>query len=183
MRRRNYLGLGGAGLLLATALVWAATHGKRSETALRSASATPPEISRSSAQNESATKQSAVVSPPQKEAAGLNSNQLGHDAIACLRSTDVDERHRAFLELIAKMRPEDAAAVREAFWYYDKSGRRFDNEWGAFWRAWGKIDSLAALAASAKDKPSLAGDINGKILQSWAATDPAAAAKCLNENT
>lgn len=110
------------------------------------------------------------------------SDQLAHDILACLRSSDPDERQRKFFDLIAGMQPGDAVKVRAVFAHCDKLGRRFPSEWRTFWRVWGKVDPQGAIEAAAKEPKLETGPIYGSIFQSWSAVDPGAAAQWLNQN-
>ncbi len=100
----------------------------------------------------------------------------------CLRETSEDVRRKKFLELIEKMRPEDARAVQDLFGRLKKEGQAFSFEWSAFWRRWGMIDPQSALEFA--ESRAAAGDSKAyeRLFQGWGETNLDAARQWLSQN-
>ena len=93
--------------------------------------------------------------------------------------------HKAILDLLEFLTPENAERVRNLFFEYDKKGVGLDFAWSAFWTRWGEIDPLGALnfALSQKDLLERAGHPHlQNIMRGWSAVDPVAAQRWLREH-
>ena len=92
-------------------------------------------------------------------------------------------KHKALLDLMEYLTPQNAKAVRGIFREFDKIGVLQIFAWRAFWLRWGEIDGAGAMRYYA-DHPDDGGQQSSfnSILTGWTATDPAAAREWLFAN-
>jgi hypothetical protein len=100
-----------------------------------------------------------------------------------LTIADERERQAAWLDMLAKLTPADATAVRGLFSKMDKQGRAFPFEWRAFWPRWGEVDGAGALGYLKNNEwPSWRPEAAEMIVRGWAKTNPSEARAWLEAN-
>jgi hypothetical protein len=100
-----------------------------------------------------------------------------------LTNPNEDERYTEWMQLLKNMSKEDGVKIREMFLKMDREGRRFTPEWLAFWPRWGAVDGPGALEfLKTHEHPSWRNDAAEMLVRGWAAADPAAARRWLEEN-
>lgn len=100
-----------------------------------------------------------------------------------LLDSDHNRRQRDFALLIDLLRPEDAAAMHEAFLALHREGRGFGHEYSAFATRWGEVDPVGALDYLAAERPlRMPTPDFANIVRGWAQTDPQAALAWMKEH-
>ena len=102
---------------------------------------------------------------------------------SCLSNPLDDERQLEFLSALKAMHPDDAGAFLAALEPFRRQGARRE-EWSAFFRKWGELNSAAAIAYLDQHKSeNWAPDSYQQVLRSWGMKEPAAAQTWLNERS
>ncbi len=108
MKPRHLRSLATVGLLLTAGLLWFVSRDNGvAKKGTAPARVEKPEISERKDAKPDFAEPSSVTRKEKREeenSTASDAKQLTHDVIACLRSADVDERQRLFLEILKKMR-------------------------------------------------------------------------------
>ncbi|MDQ3622480.1 MAG: hypothetical protein M3463_08340 [Verrucomicrobiota bacterium] len=107
---------------------------------------------------------------------------------ACMQETSEDDRQRKFLDLLQRLKPGDALAVRDVLYRHRGTGNHLESLAAAFYRRWAEIDAaevLSFLNAQLEAQPN-APFISRRfeqIFEGWATKDPNRAREWLNANS
>nr|MDQ3625375.1 hypothetical protein [Verrucomicrobiota bacterium] len=99
-----------------------------------------------------------------------------HEYIVAMRSAFADtnglRKQKTILELLEKLTPENALAVREIFLDFDRIGEQQPFAWWAFWTRWGEIDGPGVMEYLFRNQDQRGGLTPHKhAIQAWSATD------------